>query len=282
MEPLILLTGFGEFGDVKENPSNLVVNEIASNYESSPTQPKGNSIKSCFDILEVSVDCCTKVHDKYRHRDGSDCADVPSVRPIVFVHVGVDGRGSCIKLEQFAYNNMTFRIPDQKGYQPDSECIDLSMPFDQRLQSDLPLNEYCEILNRDFYSLNIQQPQSVEHGKPASTTAATEPVVPNTGAPSEGEGHSTSLAASKESDLISGTSNSLGPIVQLSDDPGRFLCNYVYFKALQTQKILMRPHRSVFVHVPTFDKISQAVQVAIVKRLLSLITETVSEAKVAI
>ena len=46
-----------------------------------------------------------------------------------------------------------------------------------------------------------------------------------------------------------------------SDDPGRFLCNYVYFKSLQNKKY------SVFIHVPHFSVIDADTQLLFVKRI---------------
>lgn len=44
----------------------------------------------------------------------------------VFVHCGVDGDGRTFKLESRAYNEATFRVPDEKGYQPTHIAIDES------------------------------------------------------------------------------------------------------------------------------------------------------------
>ncbi|CAM9371219.1 unnamed protein product, partial [Sphacelaria rigidula] len=44
----------------------------------------------------------------------------------VFVHCGVGGDGRTFKLESRAYNEATFRVPDEKGYQPTHIAIDES------------------------------------------------------------------------------------------------------------------------------------------------------------
>jgi len=55
--------------------------------------------------------------------------------------------------------------------------------------------------------------------------------------------------------------------VEVSVDPGRFLCNYVYYRSLQEC-----PHRPcVFIHVPTFETIGQEEQLRFVRRALRVL-----------
>jgi pyroglutamyl-peptidase len=42
----------------------------------------------------------------------------------VQLHLGVDGTATHFKLEQQAVNEAAFRVPDQKGWQPQQQCID--------------------------------------------------------------------------------------------------------------------------------------------------------------
>jgi pyrrolidone-carboxylate peptidase len=64
--------------------------------------------------------------------------------------------------------------------------------------------------------------------------------------------------------------------LQLSQDPGRYLCNYTYYQALLHQQRLGQPLHSVFVHVPPFDAIPQQEQVAMVKTLIQRIVTSCS------
>ena len=57
----------------------------------------------------------------------------------------------------------------------------------------------------------------------------------------------------------------------VSTDPGRYLCNYVYYNSLA---VLHNPH-ALFVHVPRVELIPLADQVAAVKALVQLIVEQV-------
>lgn len=57
--------------------------------------------------------------------------------------------------------------------------------------------------------------------------------------------------------------------VTISTDPGRYLCNYVYYKALLHQHSKGLPLYSLFIHVPSFDVISKDQQVGIIKQLIT-------------
>jgi len=219
----LVVTGFGVFADVLDNPSMRIVEELSSNA----FECDGKLGHLEYKILEVSVDHCCTIHDKFladtegKNRDNT-----------VFVHIGVDSKGTHIKLEECAYNNMTFRVPDVAGFQPENETIVSECALDEPLRSDLPLAAMCRTLNETF------------------------PAIP-----------------------FGGESTDARPVVQLSQDPGRYLCNYVYFQAMQHQKAGNKPLRSVFVHVPAFSTVPQEVQVGVVKKLLNLIASHVNECK---
>jgi pyroglutamyl-peptidase len=57
--------------------------------------------------------------------------------------------------------------------------------------------------------------------------------------------------------------------VSVSEDPGRYCCNYIYYQALVRQSSLGQPKRSVFVHVPPFSVIDRETQIAFAKRVIS-------------
>lgn len=63
--------------------------------------------------------------------------------------------------------------------------------------------------------------------------------------------------------------SSQGYTCQVSVDPGRFLCNYIYYSALS------RGHRALFCHVPPFSAISEDRQREFVTSLISTISNLV-------
>ncbi|CAI0386296.1 unnamed protein product [Linum tenue] len=60
--------------------------------------------------------------------------------------------------------------------------------------------------------------------------------------------------------------------VTISDDAGRFVCNYVYYHSLRyTQQ---KGHRSLFVHVPLFSRIDEETQMQFVASVVEAIGST--------
>jgi pyroglutamyl-peptidase len=194
----ISITGFGEFNGVKVNPSMKVVEAVQKKSEALSIF-EGN-IK--FNNLEVSVEKCKEIATL-------------SDNETLFIHIGVDAGSSHIKLEQFAYNNMTFRVPDQRGFQPLNEPIEGEISFDVPLQTCFQLNELSACLNCKGYEF-----------------------------------------------------------VKVSSDPGRFLCNYLYFQSLNHQRKNNLPLKSIFIHIPLFEVIPLDLQVnAIIEIINTLITQ---------
>ncbi|KAL3726498.1 hypothetical protein ACJRO7_031400 [Eucalyptus globulus] len=60
--------------------------------------------------------------------------------------------------------------------------------------------------------------------------------------------------------------------VTLSDDAGRFVCNYVYYHSLRLAE--QRGGRSLFVHVPSFSEIDEETQMNFVASLLEAIASS--------
>ncbi|KAJ8773852.1 hypothetical protein K2173_008315 [Erythroxylum novogranatense] len=60
--------------------------------------------------------------------------------------------------------------------------------------------------------------------------------------------------------------------VTLSDDAGRFVCNFVYYHSLRFAE--QKGHKSLFVHVPLFSRIDEETQMNTVASLLEAIAAT--------
>jgi pyroglutamyl-peptidase len=132
----------------------------------------------------------------------------------VFVHFGVHSSASIILLEQCAWNEMSFRVCDQRGFQPNQELI---CPADG----------------------------TISHSRTSSLP----------------------LTSIKD-DLCSRFSLNGKPLFGLSTDPGRFLCNYLYYVSLlETSKY--PGAQSLFVHVPPFEAIPHATQMHVIHALLN-------------
>lgn len=60
--------------------------------------------------------------------------------------------------------------------------------------------------------------------------------------------------------------------VTMSNDAGRYVCNYVYYHSLRFAE--QKGHKSLFVHVPLFSKIGEETQMQFVAALLEAIAST--------
>lgn len=149
------------------------------------------------------------------------CSNYHGPADVVFIHLGVSGEATTVCLEECAYNNMTFRAPDEAGYQPQQESIDTHCDFDSCLKSDLPL-----------------------------------------------AGISAQVAMIHEA-----ASGSPRPVIAISSDPGRFLCNYIYYHSLQSFAMQGRLKHCVFVHVPLLDVMPLQTQIQLVSLCVSSIRD---------
>lgn len=63
-----------------------------------------------------------------------------------------------------------------------------------------------------------------------------------------------------------------GHDVMMSDDAGRFVCNYVYYHSLRFAE--EKGHKSLFVHVPLFSRINEETQMQFILALLEAVAST--------
>ena len=118
-----VVTGFGPFGGVETNPTTTLVNELKEFLQQSLSvedRSLAMKISKCI-VLETSAQEVCRVLDDLavEWRTSPTLSDTT----VVLLHLGVNERGAGFQLEQCAYNDATFRIPDQKGYQPQQESI---------------------------------------------------------------------------------------------------------------------------------------------------------------
>lgn len=224
-QKLLIITGFGAFANVTDNPTQQIIRELQVSLPAITVtnETTGNSLS--FEIvyytLEVSVEFCesfiTEIKSAYTDKE------------LYFIHLGVDCNGQHIKLEQCAYNNKTFRVPDFRGYQPEQEAIESATEFNQPKQT----------------SWDVTSVLATIHAKIANN-------------------HTANNYLLKPS------------FINISQDPGRYLCNYIYFRSLtlheETRLASSTPFTrfSIFVHVPEFYTIEKDLQINIIK----LIVET--------
>jgi pyroglutamyl-peptidase len=195
-------------------------------------------------VMETSVQDVRATLDGFEESFSNNNNESKSSRIIIYLHIGVNYKGTGMQLEQCAYNDASFRIPDQQGFQPQSGLIVPNAKLGTTYKTTLDLESICQ----------AQQQQTTTTSVPTTTTTT----------PS-----SSSYAIPLE--------------IKLSTDPGRFVCNYTYCYSLykfQNKKEYPKHHQhvllhSLFLHVPTFKVVPREQQFAYVADLLQRLADQV-------
>ena len=108
--PSILITGFGPFQDIPVNPTTIMIQELPGYLQSAPEKWKNNLYHHIqnYIVMDTSV-----ANVKKRMNEIYAEANVD-----IILHLGVHYKAEGFQIEKCAYNDATFRIPDQQGYQP--------------------------------------------------------------------------------------------------------------------------------------------------------------------
>ena len=124
----VCLTGFGAFCGVPENPTTILMRELPA-YLAVALDDPAIRITS-FTVLETSRDCIPTLL-ALQHSS--------SATRRVYLHLGVAARNATFALEDRAYNDASFRVPDESGWQPQSVCIgdQNGLTFHHRTRFDL-------------------------------------------------------------------------------------------------------------------------------------------------
>ena len=183
-----IITGFGPFGTVEENPTTVIIRRLDT-YLRSSVVDCGDEIANLvyeYIILETSAQDVSKTMNRLRDttilklkqkqdEEDDNKNNKRQRQRIILLHLGV-ARTTSFRLESCAYNEATFRIPDICGYQPKQELIIREDVLEKCYKTTLDLTSLCTKLT-----------------------------------------------------------NRYGPKIctEISTNPGRYVCNYVYCTSLQ-------------------------------------------------
>eukprot|EP01100_Stratorugosa_tubuloviscum_P012422 TRINITY_DN590_c0_g1_i1.p1 TRINITY_DN590_c0_g1~~TRINITY_DN590_c0_g1_i1.p1 ORF type:complete len:215 (-),score=73.55 TRINITY_DN590_c0_g1_i1:86-730(-) len=205
------ITGFGKFAGVEHNPSTEIVNSLCKtnlNYEILSTNViQVSAIDVMFALNQIKTQTINKTNENFDH--------------IVWLHIGVAAGNQTIKLEQRAWNEANFSVPDERGWTPKNQSIIENFEFNSFKDTSLPANELINVL--------------ASQGFP----------------------------------------------VELSYNPGRFICNWTYYLSLNatsnsTNESNINLH-SLFVHIPLFEQIPKDFQLTFFSCLLDEIVQFLSK-----
>lgn len=247
-----VLTGFGPFNGVADNPTSILVRELPgflSKRVNAGVVDTDVDLTSCMEalIIETSAEAVRREIGELRKK-------LEPFQSAIVLHLGVNVDGKRFHLEQCAYNDADFRVPDEKGFQPSRAPILDTCPWGSTITTSFDVPELVDLLNKSFSS------------------AAFEEVL---------------------------------PISNVSTDPGRFVCNYIYCTSMNTfdcaKTISTTPTtedentdvpaavdaesssnyetklpprvQTLFLHVPPFELIPKEEQLDFVARLMGALVE---------
>ncbi len=193
--PLLLLTGFGPFEDVEENPTARLVERI----DADPPADLDLAVR----ILPVSY---------RRSASGLDSA-IKALEPRIpnaILSLGVAAKGKCFRVERRASTDLKSKRPDVIGV----EASSLRLPKARSLETTLDVEALRDSLNQSGL-----------------------------------------------------------PEAEVSDDAGGYVCERLYYHALNKAEKLGVP--AVFLHVPTFDEIKLEAQLRSVRQFITALSRQV-------
>lgn len=239
-----IITGFGPFSGVQENPTSVLVAKLIDYLLDSENDgdcaSSGQRLAAVTRtlLIETSANAAKEQVDEIfrelsaapiQESSSSLSSDVESRESVTFlIHLGVNSMASSFALETCAFNDATFSCPDEQRYQPCNVPIVPGSYVGSRLET------------------SIDVPTLVDHlNSTRSDSQSTDDLVNSVG------------TFAKE------------PIVVVSNDAGRFVCNYTYcysldkFQSSQKKRIhepntvtgpSSVPHvKCLFLHVPPFS-----------------------------
>lgn len=127
-----VITGFGPFGRVAENPSEVTA-EIA-----------------CKRLREAGINC-EAVHLKASIRSvDSFYEGVNDPSELFVIHIGVDASSKGLVIERYGRNILDFPIPDAESAQPRESRIDETLKYDEKVENTLNVPEIVDQLGGGF------------------------------------------------------------------------------------------------------------------------------------
>mmetsp|Transcript_19934 Transcript_19934/g.40374 ORF Transcript_19934/g.40374 Transcript_19934/m.40374 type:complete len:287 (-) Transcript_19934:67-927(-) len=175
-----IVTGFGPFRGVSDNPTTTITKNLKAylsrtnkkgsektdvdsadektppNAGPSHKRPSKNRVIGYEDWEEISSNTSTSVFETSAAcvKSGMDdimceVAKAQKGHSFVFLHLGVNYKGKQFQIERCAYNDASFRIADEAGYQPKKECViddsgrEQKVPFGQKYTTTLNVNRLC-------------------------------------------------------------------------------------------------------------------------------------------
>ena len=140
MSKKILITGFGPFPGVDENPCTALIDSLAAYFNGSVN---GHQIE------------CMHLETSYHDGLKSFRAKLASYKPDLTICFGVHGGADGFRLERVARNQVNIDKPDQAGYTPILPILEQNGP--KQYESTLPLEVLLKALAAEDHQVMITE-----------------------------------------------------------------------------------------------------------------------------
>jgi len=244
-----IITGFGPFGPVSANPTQLLLENL---------QPKGDAARpaspllaalppslagrvTSATVLPVSLAAARAWAASEAEQQQGGGGGQASLTLALHLGVNAESSGGGFCLEAAAYNTANFRLPDADGACPACGPIEAGVAGGATRTSGVPVERLVERLVRAGAARRVGFGSRC--CRPA--VAAGSPAVAASPAP-------------------------LPPPVRVSTCAGRYLCNFLYYLSLGLQGA---GRLSLFVHVPPAEAVSIGDQAAFLAALMQACVE---------
>lgn len=149
-----IITGFGPFHGVNENPTTYIVNHLQSEFDKGQLEHQIEFTK----VIETSASSAKQEvaeiikyiqHLNVCRRSVKDL----TTKHVVILHFGVNhmnGKKPAFQIEQNAFNEANFRVADEEGFMPKNESIISNNPISEKLTTDINVRRVIEKIGTEY------------------------------------------------------------------------------------------------------------------------------------
>ncbi|CAL0320926.1 unnamed protein product [Lupinus luteus] len=147
------ITGFKKFHGVSENPTETIVNNLME-YMNKKGLPKGIVIGSCQILETAGQEALVPLYQTLQSAISTKESESSSSNKIIWLHFGVNSGATRFAIENQAFNEATFRCPDEMGWKPQKVPI---VPSDGAIsrvrETTLPAEDITKALAKKGYDV---------------------------------------------------------------------------------------------------------------------------------
>ncbi|XP_052205142.1 uncharacterized protein LOC127809973 [Diospyros lotus] len=140
------ITGFKKFHGVAENPTETIVSNLKE-YMKKKGLPKGLILGSCNILETAGQGALVPLYQTLQSAVSTRETESSNPGTIIWLHFGVNSGATRFAVEHQAFNEATFRCPDEMGWKPQKVPI---IPADggisRRRETTLPVEEITKAL----------------------------------------------------------------------------------------------------------------------------------------